>query len=158
MLVSSTVSYVRYQDTEQHFRSQLTYEGFMGDITESLRVTGAVEAAGKVEVNALLCRVDLLLIWLSQHISSQFNLQKALEALCLFPLLKRKEYVTSGGYCHPHTFSASASLSNVVLFAPDADTSHLNSSRPTEPWPKVYIKLNNKVWITLKVVKPLQFR
>lgn len=46
----------------QMFQSQLTYDRFMGNATESLSITGAVEAAGKVIVNTLLHRVDLLLI------------------------------------------------------------------------------------------------
>lgn len=135
MLVSSTVSYVRYQETEQDFQTQLTYDGFIGDVTESLSVIGAVEAAGKVVFNTLLHRVDLLLIWLFQHISIHFNLQKTLEAVCFFPLLKREKsrIITSGGYCHPHTFSASELVFQPSFICPWSDMQSID--------PKVSIML-----------------
>lgn len=41
---------------------KLTYDRFMGEVTESLSVIGAVEAAGKVVLNTLLHGVHLLLV------------------------------------------------------------------------------------------------
>lgn len=79
----------------------------MGDVTESLSIIGAMEAAGKVVVNMLLHRVSLLLVWHPEHWSIQFNLQKTLEVVCLFSFLKSEETdsVTFGGKCQPHTLS-----------------------------------------------------
>lgn len=71
----------------------------MGEVTESLSVIAAGKAAGKVIINTLLHRVDLLPVWLSQHISIHLNLQKTLEAVCLFSLLKREDRISHTYNC-----------------------------------------------------------
>lgn len=80
-----------YQETEKHFQTHLTYKRFMGDATESLSITGEMEAAGEVVVNAVLHWVSLLLVWLLQQCSIIFNPQKTLEVVCLFSFLRDKD-------------------------------------------------------------------
>lgn len=62
LLVSAIFSFIILSETGEYFKSRLTYNGFLGNVTESLSVVWPAEDAGKFIVNKVLHGVTLLLI------------------------------------------------------------------------------------------------
>lgn len=71
--------------------THLTYEWFLGDVSESLGITQASQAAGKVEIHTVLHRINLHAFWGGLHSFIKFNHQNNLGNVCLFFFLKKEE-------------------------------------------------------------------
>lgn len=74
----------------------LTYDRFLGEVSESLGITRANQAAGEVEVNTVLHRVNFHVARGPQHSFIIFSKHNNLVAICLFLFLKKE--VTCSNY------------------------------------------------------------
>lgn len=71
--------------------THLTYDWFLGDVSESWGIARASQAADKVEINTVLHRINLLVVWGPPHSFIIFNKQNNLGNICLLFFLKREE-------------------------------------------------------------------
>lgn len=71
--------------------AQLTYDWFFCNVCERLGIARASQAAGQVEINKVLHRINLLVVWRSQHSLIKFNKQNNLGNVCLLFFLKTEE-------------------------------------------------------------------
>lgn len=71
--------------------NDLTYDWFLGDVSESLGIAQVSEAAGKVEINTVFLRINLLAVWGPPHSLIKFNNQNNLGNVWLLFFLEKKK-------------------------------------------------------------------